>query len=211
MGTLVESRVSLGGLGPDFALLFSLTRTWVPHSCCEAGFGFSASQQGWDSIKHPFLACAYETSVRARHSACPLGMGARSEKGRIGRQQRPSLRAQTAAGLGVRPQRKLLNKPTIPSGVVFHGTQPDVQAADDSCRGFAHEWVVFRFGFSVRTAEDGFTALQILREVLPDIILSDLRMPGMSGFELLSIVRRRFPAQLPSAASIFLPTCRLGC
>jgi CheY-like chemotaxis protein len=59
--------------------------------------------------------------------------------------------------------------------------------------------VVRSFGFSVRTAEDGFVALQILREVLPDIILSDLRMPGMSGFELLSIIRRRFP-HLPTIA-----------
>ncbi len=49
------------------------------------------------------------------------------------------------------------------------------------------------FGFAVRTAEDGFAALKLLRDVLPDIILSDLRMPNMSGFELLSIVRRRFP------------------
>ena len=53
--------------------------------------------------------------------------------------------------------------------------------------------IVRSFGFSVRTAQDGFVALKILREVLPDIILSDLRMPNMSGFELLSIVRRRFP------------------
>ena len=59
--------------------------------------------------------------------------------------------------------------------------------------------VVRSFGFSVRTAEDGFVALQILREILPDIILSDLRMPGMSGFELLSIIRRRFP-HLPTIA-----------
>jgi CheY-like chemotaxis protein len=43
------------------------------------------------------------------------------------------------------------------------------------------------FGFSVRTAEDGFIALKILRQVLPDMIISDLRMPNMSGFELLSI------------------------
>jgi CheY-like chemotaxis protein len=59
--------------------------------------------------------------------------------------------------------------------------------------------IVSSFGFSVRTAEDGFVALKILREVLPDIILTDLRMPGMSGFELLSIVRRRFP-HLPTIA-----------
>jgi CheY-like chemotaxis protein len=53
--------------------------------------------------------------------------------------------------------------------------------------------MVRSFGFTVRTAKDGFVALQILRDVLPDIIISDLRMPNMSGFELLSIVRRRFP------------------
>jgi CheY-like chemotaxis protein len=59
--------------------------------------------------------------------------------------------------------------------------------------------IVRSFGFSVRTAEDGFVALKILRQVLPDIILTDLRMPGMSGFELLSIVRRRFP-HIPTIA-----------
>lgn len=48
-------------------------------------------------------------------------------------------------------------------------------------------------GFVVRTAEDGFAALVTLRQTLPDIIISDLRMPNMSGFEFLSVVRRRFP------------------
>jgi CheY-like chemotaxis protein len=48
-------------------------------------------------------------------------------------------------------------------------------------------------GFVVRTAEDGFAALVTLRETPPDIIISDLRMPNMSGFEFLSVVRRRFP------------------
>ena len=59
--------------------------------------------------------------------------------------------------------------------------------------------IVRSFGFSVRAAEDGFVALKILREVLPDIILCDRRMPGMSGFELLSIIRRRFP-HIPTIA-----------
>jgi CheY-like chemotaxis protein len=59
--------------------------------------------------------------------------------------------------------------------------------------------VVRSFGYSVRTADGGFAALHILREVLPDIIISDLRMPQMSGFEFLSIVRRRFP-HIPTIA-----------
>ena len=48
-------------------------------------------------------------------------------------------------------------------------------------------------GHPVRVAEDGFSALEQIREEVPDILLSDLNMPGMSGFELLSVVRRRIP------------------
>ena len=48
-------------------------------------------------------------------------------------------------------------------------------------------------GYEVRTASSGFAALAELRRSLPDVIISDLRMPNMSGFELLSVVRRRFP------------------
>ena len=48
-------------------------------------------------------------------------------------------------------------------------------------------------GYEVRTAQDGFAALVELRQSLPDMIISDLSMPNMSGFEFLSVVRRRFP------------------
>ena len=48
-------------------------------------------------------------------------------------------------------------------------------------------------GYDVVVAEDGFSALSQLRKSTPDVVLSDLDMPGMSGFELLSVVRRRFP------------------
>ncbi|HKV79668.1 MAG TPA: response regulator [Candidatus Sulfotelmatobacter sp.] len=48
-------------------------------------------------------------------------------------------------------------------------------------------------GYEVRTATEGFEALVELRRSPPDVIISDLIMPNMSGFELLSVVRRRFP------------------
>ena len=48
-------------------------------------------------------------------------------------------------------------------------------------------------GYVVVAAKDGLDALEQLDELLPDVIVSDLKMPRMSGFELLAIVRRRFP------------------
>jgi CheY-like chemotaxis protein len=49
-------------------------------------------------------------------------------------------------------------------------------------------------GYAVRDAPDGFSALAEIRDEIPDLIVSDLNMPNMSGFELLSVVRRRFPS-----------------
>jgi len=48
-------------------------------------------------------------------------------------------------------------------------------------------------GYRVRTAEDGLCALREIRDEVPRLLLSDLNMPNMSGFELLSVIRRRFP------------------
>ena len=49
-------------------------------------------------------------------------------------------------------------------------------------------------GYVVRTAADGFEALSAIRMDIPNILLSDLNMPGMSGFELLRVVRRSYPS-----------------
>lgn len=48
-------------------------------------------------------------------------------------------------------------------------------------------------GYEVSKATNGFDALLQLKRSLPAIVLSDLNMPQMSGFEFLSVVRRRFP------------------
>jgi CheY-like chemotaxis protein len=58
------------------------------------------------------------------------------------------------------------------------------------------------FGYEVSTAVDGLDALLQMRNgPLPDLIVSDLNMPQMSGFEFLSVVRRRFPRVLVIASS----------
>jgi len=48
-------------------------------------------------------------------------------------------------------------------------------------------------GFQAQHAEDGIDALVKLRVTLPKVIISDLKMPRMSGIEFVSVVRRRFP------------------
>ena len=48
-------------------------------------------------------------------------------------------------------------------------------------------------GYEVTTAAHGFDALLQLKRSTPDVITSDLNMPQMSGFEFLSVIRRRFP------------------
>ena len=54
-------------------------------------------------------------------------------------------------------------------------------------------------GYEVLTAVDGMDGLHCLDEAQPDLIISDLRMPNMSGFEFLAVVRNRFP-QIPTIA-----------
>jgi CheY-like chemotaxis protein len=53
--------------------------------------------------------------------------------------------------------------------------------------------ILERSGYAVRRAPDGLVALEELRSEVPDILLSDLFMPRMSGFELLPLVRQQFP------------------
>jgi CheY-like chemotaxis protein len=65
------------------------------------------------------------------------------------------------------------------------------------------------------TAGDGVEALGSLARSTPDVIISDLSMPRMSGFELLPIVRQRYPyagiivvsgESLTAAQQLALPT-----
>ena len=71
-------------------------------------------------------------------------------------------------------------------------------------------------GFQSIHAEDGIDALMKLRDTLPKVIISDLEMPRMSGFEFIGVVRRRFrtmpiialAGEIPSEVSVDVnPDC----
>ena len=53
-----------------------------------------------------------------------------------------------------------------------------------------------RRGFTVTEAADGFEALNAIQSDRPDIVLLDLKMPGMSGIETLKVIRKQ-DATLP--------------
>lgn len=48
-------------------------------------------------------------------------------------------------------------------------------------------------GYEVLMAREGFEALCALRGAVPEVLIAELDLPRMSGFELLSVVRTRFP------------------
>ena len=69
----------------------------------------------------------------------------------------------------------------IPSTILF-------AEDDDLVRQIAEE-TLCAAGYRVVSVQDGMEALEALRRVQPDLILSDVRMPRLDGFELLRRVR----------------------
>ena len=50
-------------------------------------------------------------------------------------------------------------------------------------------------GYEIKTAGDGESALNLAMDWIPDLIVTDLSMPGMTGIELCKLVRER--SQVP--------------
>ncbi len=50
-----------------------------------------------------------------------------------------------------------------------------------------------RMGIDSHHAGNGFLALNFLENQLPDILLLDLNMPGMSGWQVLDAIKERYP------------------
>ena len=63
-------------------------------------------------------------------------------------------------------------------------------ADDDALVLELAEAVLRHSGFDVHVVRDGRGALRALRSVRPDVLLTDLRLPGMDGLEVVRAMRR---------------------
>ncbi len=76
-----------------------------------------------------------------------------------------------------------------------NGPKPQILVVDDepSVRESV-AMLLTSVGYDVVEAENGVSALSQLNRTVPDLIVTDLNMPQMSGIELISHVRSRYPA-----------------
>ena len=71
---------------------------------------------------------------------------------------------------------------------------PTLLLVDDEARILsALQRALRREGYTIATAENAEAALLVLDSQAVDLIVSDYKMPGRSGTELLALVRRRWP------------------
>ncbi|MGB7649677.1 MAG: Hpt domain-containing protein [Gallionella sp.] len=88
-------------------------------------------------------------------------------------------------------QRRNTNQAAKPSAAVIASNNPLIMVVDDSLtvRKITTR-LLTRSGYEVVTAKDGVDALEQLRDIKPLVMLVDVEMPRMDGFELTKEVRR---------------------
>lgn len=72
---------------------------------------------------------------------------------------------------------------------------PLILIADDNrdIREFLEQAVLTPAGYRVRSVGDGLSALTLARELLPDLVITDLQMPGLHGLDLVRRLRQDRP------------------
>lgn len=65
-----------------------------------------------------------------------------------------------------------------------------VLVVDDDINILALEQILFmRHGYRVEVANSGYKALELLNRIVPDVIVMDVMMPGLSGIDLCKQLR----------------------
>ena len=64
-----------------------------------------------------------------------------------------------------------------------------VEDHQETAEGLAELLAIW--GFETHVAPSGETALQLVEEVEPQVVLSDIGLPGMDGYELARLIRHK--------------------
>src|SRR5579862_7976546 len=67
-------------------------------------------------------------------------------------------------------------------------------ADDEANARAALSEILHEDGYTTETAADGFKALGKLDDFAPDVLLTDLKMPGLGGMALMEKARERLPS-----------------
>lgn len=62
-------------------------------------------------------------------------------------------------------------------------------ADDDEAMTLTFGWMLEALGHDVRVARDGLSAIEAARSFMPQVLMLDLNMPGMNGYEICRALR----------------------
>jgi two-component system response regulator (stage 0 sporulation protein F) len=88
--------------------------------------------------------------------------------------------------------------PQYPEGEEMGAGDPKILVVDDQegVRQLIYE-ILDREGLQVITAANGYEALELLETIFPVLLLIDMKMPGISGLDVLKEIRNRGYSCLP--------------
>lgn len=92
------------------------------------------------------------------------------------------------------------NKSGMPKGMINLANKVLVVDDQFGIRMLLQE-VFTQDGYRCRVAANGAEALELIRQDMPDLVLLDMKIPGMSGLEILQAIRR-----IPSDVEVFMMT-----
>ena len=76
-------------------------------------------------------------------------------------------------------------------------TAPQILVTDDSRTSRVMTLAMIRHRYPdaiIAEAQDGLSAIEMIRQSQPNLAIFDVNMPGISGFEAAEIVKTEFPA-----------------
>jgi PAS domain S-box-containing protein len=90
------------------------------------------------------------------------------------------------------PRETISRVPAISSAPIVHTSRRRILIADDNLDAMETLKLLLEMdGHEIHTAADGEAALALADQILPEVMLLDLGMPGLSGFQVAARIRER--------------------